>query len=542
MKTFVSYKLQIDNFINSRILCHNIFLILHTVRYLKPIQVYYQIWYRIKNKLNIGHRFNKHCKKVVALRWIDGIYNPSTYQGSNTFEFINLKKKFKQAIDWNYKKHKKLWTYNLTYFDFLNQEKISKKEGLVLINDFVKNYAILKDAKEPYPTSLRIINWIKFIAKHKIEDQSILQTIKQDSNRLNSNLEYHLLGNHLLENGFALWFSAHLFKDEECLKKARKLLQNQLNEQILNDGGHFELSPMYHQLMLYRVLDCIRLAELNSLGSVKMISFFRDKASEMISWLEHMTFNNGNIPLFNDAANAITPKSFNIFAYAKALNIKSANIPLSDSGYRKFLNNNYELICDVGELGPSYQPGHSHADTFNFELYINDEPILVDSGISTYNIGVERSSERSTKAHNTVSVNSLNSSQVWGGFRVAKRANVKILKDSDVIIIATHDGFKELKTIHERRWLLRKNQIEINDVLSNMTVDGTCYLHFHPSVINLSLEENKLVSDNFTIYFEGEVVKIILKKYKYNNQFNSPQTAFLLEVNFITKLNTIIQV
>ena len=34
---------------------------------------------------------------------------------------------------------------------------------------------------------------------------------------------------------------------------------------ILEDGGHFELSPMYHQIMLFRVLDCIQLLKLNQL-------------------------------------------------------------------------------------------------------------------------------------------------------------------------------------------------------------------------------------------------------------------------------------
>ena len=33
---------------------------------------------------------------------------------------------------------------------------------------------------------------------------------------------------------------------------------------ILEDGSHFELSPMYHQIMLLRVLDCIQLIKLNS--------------------------------------------------------------------------------------------------------------------------------------------------------------------------------------------------------------------------------------------------------------------------------------
>ena len=45
---------------------------------------------------------------------------------------------------------------------------------------------------------------------------------------------------------------------------------------------------------------------------------------------------------------------------------------------------NYELFIDVGNIGPDYQPAHAHSDTFNFELIKGDNPIFVDTGISTY--------------------------------------------------------------------------------------------------------------------------------------------------------------
>ncbi len=53
---------------------------------------------------------------------------------------------------------------------------------------------------------------------------------------------------------------------------------------------------------------------------------------------------------------------------------------------------------------PSYQPGHAHADTFNFVLNIHNEPLIVDTGISTYEANETRLKERGTAAHNTVTV------------------------------------------------------------------------------------------------------------------------------------------
>ena len=70
--------------------------------------------------------------EVAELNLEKGVINNDSFLGNNSFEFLNLKKEFSE-IDWNYSNNGKLWTYNLNYFDFLNQENISKEEGLNLI-------------------------------------------------------------------------------------------------------------------------------------------------------------------------------------------------------------------------------------------------------------------------------------------------------------------------------------------------------------------------------------------------------------------------
>ena len=96
-----------------------------------------------------------------------GIYNLETYKKDNTFNFLNYAKTFGNTIDWNYSSFGKLWTYNLNYFDYLNQENISKQTGIILIKNFIKNDNLLIDGKEPYPISIRGLNWIKFLSKIK---------------------------------------------------------------------------------------------------------------------------------------------------------------------------------------------------------------------------------------------------------------------------------------------------------------------------------------------------------------------------------------
>ena len=63
---------------------------------------------------------------------------------------------------------------------------------------------------------------------------------------LERKLEYQLLGNHLLEDAYALFIASIYFSDKKMYDKASCLLYKELDEQILPDGSHYEQSPMYH--------------------------------------------------------------------------------------------------------------------------------------------------------------------------------------------------------------------------------------------------------------------------------------------------------
>src|SRR5699024_2403521 len=119
---------------------------------------------------------------------------------------------FQEAINWNTTTHGKLWAYNLNYFDYLHQPGMTKKQGLELIDDFISQIEDNREGLEPYPISLRRINWIKFLSDHGIQDAAIDASLYAQYQILLDNLEYHLLGNHLLENGCSLLFGAYYFQ------------------------------------------------------------------------------------------------------------------------------------------------------------------------------------------------------------------------------------------------------------------------------------------------------------------------------------------
>jgi uncharacterized heparinase superfamily protein len=170
--------------------------------------------------------------------------------------------------------------------------------------------------------------------------------------------------------------------------------------------------------------------------------------------------------------------------------------PASDREFRQLIPSGYlvvdraplYLICDVAPIGPDHLPAHAHADTLSFELSFLGQRVLVNSGTSEYGMGPERQRQRGTAAHNTVVIDGQNSSEVWAGFRVARRARVHLLRaaigDEGVIIIAEHDGYRRLPgaNIHRREWRIDASGLRVRDLIEGPFGAAECRYHLHPKI------------------------------------------------------------
>ena len=139
----------------------------------------------------------------------------------------------------------------------------------------------------------------------------------------------------------------------------------------------------------------------------------------------------------------------------------------------------------------------------------------------------ERLRQRKLAAHNTVSINGLDSSEVWSGFRVARRA--KIIKrdvsvfDDKAQLSATHDGFKKLgvKCDHERSWSVIQSSINIVDTLTGKFDTATGLLHLHPDVQVLKVLENviSLITGDYTVDVKVEGAGISIEDTTWHPEF-----------------------
>jgi uncharacterized heparinase superfamily protein len=485
-------------------------------------------------------RVRKNDIREVKNTWIKSAQRRQIMFDQNTFTLLNETHHI-DSRGWNNKKISKLWLYNLHYFDDLNSEgNINRLDWhYSIINRWiVENLPFQGNGWEPYPTSLRIVNWIKWGLNGNKMENHWLNSLEVQARLLTRNIETHLLGNHLIANAKALIFAGLYFEGKEAKKwyrKGIKILDSQINEQVLSDGGNFELSTMYHVIVLEDLLDLINIFRAYNTHCPK---YLEKKALLMMSWLKTMCHPDGEISFFNDSALNLTPSVKEIEKYASRLGLDSLSFEIKsknrihnlvESGYTRVNLKDLVAIIDRAQIGPDYLPAHAHADTLSFELSLFGERVIVNSGTSTYGISRERQRQRGTESHSTVMIDNENSSEVWGGFRVAKRAKVFDLRDIDqagkITLSASHDGYHRLKGMptHKRKWEFSDNLIIINDQIDGKHKHNIEVIFpLHPKIKIDEVKKNEIILDllgnKIKFSFDGQGF-IEVKKSFYHPEF-----------------------
>lgn len=464
-----------------------------TVRWLKPVQVSNRItrtlWVPRLAAVSGARR------RAPAGTWQAPVPAPASWIAPDRMRFLGVERDIAGPQIWNDQSCERLWRYHLHYFRDLTAADATARRDWhrAWIARWVReNPPIDGTGWEPFPISQRTVSWIKWALAGEVLDHEILDSLATQLRWLRRRIEYHLLGNHLFENGRGLFMGGCFFAGAEAGEwqaLGHHLLEREIREQVLGDGGHFELSPMYHALVLEGLLDTLNVA---ATYGVEPPAGAPEAAARMLDWLDAMSHPDGRIALLNDAAFDEAPTPASLRAYARRLGLPEtrfspASMLLADSGYARLVSGPLTVIADAAPIGPDYLPGHAHADTLSFEMSVGTRRVIVDSGTSTYAIGPERDRQRGTLAHNTVAVDGCNSSDVWAGFRVGQRARVldrRFESASDGCVLeASHDGYLRLGVVHRRVWHLSGGQLRILDRLEGGGERRvTALLHFHPAV------------------------------------------------------------
>jgi len=503
-----------------------------TVRHLRASQIFWRIYYLLLSVLEkspfMARKYGPLCRMELPSNLTPVLGPPwptsraANYLGGGAFIFLN--QRFDTAGSWFPAGAPLLWLFNLHYFAYWPQLKEAKLFE-TLVSDWLQNVRPLHPiAWHPYPTSRRICHWIWAYSHFQVGlspdfKKRLVSSLYKQGLFLSRRLEYHHLGNHLVANGTALVLAGVFLRHSEFLSKGLAVLERQLKEQVLPDGGHYERSPMYHSLVLGDLLAIWQ--ALRSSGYV-VPAWLSGAALSMNRFLEQIIID-GKVPLLNDStldgigsAVEILKQTAALSAEPLALTEKAGDFLLAQSGLYVYRHSELKLVFDFGPLGPDFLLAHAHNDTLSFCLNLQGKEILTDSGVFEYAAGPWRDYFRSARAHNVLYLTGLEPNEVWKSFRVGHRGYPERVNYSPQRreISAFHNSYRHLGVMIGRRIRIippAKGVIIEETVESKREFDFESNLHFAPDVRVLSVQSYNAYWE-YVMQAEGFSFKVVVAK------------------------------
>ena len=486
-------------------------------------------------------------KSAAALRRdlssavIQGLEDRAAAIGRGQFRFLNVDGRLGWPIDWSAPGHSRLWRYHLQYFDDLPEVAVLGNASWPLVRSLMVQWIgantfgspTCQDAWHPYVVSVRLVNWMIALATCGVGPADVPADVRESLGIqclfVCRHLETDVGGNHLLKNLKSLVI-AGCFCDGPLAETWRRegvtRFCDAVEAQLLEDGGHYERSPMYHALVMMDLLEVMAFVSAREGGVPGRLAVL---LRHMDAFLTTVIHPDGEIALFNDSAFLGAPRPAALHACTRLLTgadvsgdltlrhrilTAGLSVPVpgseaaraksppvaagrsiccdtvASSGYLTLASADRRrfLIADAGAVCPDNLPAHAHADLLSYELSLDGRRVIVDAGVGEYAAGRWRDYDRSTRAHNTVVVDGAEQSDCWGSFRVAARARPKdvraVAEPRIVGFSAAHDGYTRLRrpVVHRRRVAFVDDQywIVVDDLEGSEVHRWESYVHFHP--------------------------------------------------------------
>ncbi len=483
---------------------------------------------------------------------------------SRTLDILDLKNPSDVKVPWELSRFHQVWWLGKASWLTGNMQYAEKFKSLVdhwIASNPVGygvNWAIAMEA------AIRSCNWIAgyyFFCESTALSKDFwirfFRSLLTHGRFIESHLEYaRVNGNHFLSNVVGLIFLGMFFRDlpigKRWLDWGVARLQQEMQEQVYDDGVNHEKSTAYHRLVLEFFQAASILCQQNN---IPLSQDFLQRLELMTEFVQQYTRPDGSIPNVGDADDGrLFRVSMNqeINDHRHALSVGAIQFGRADfkatagrfdqdalwyyggegferhqllgqgvvdprsrsfalGGFHTLHSRSAHLFLDTGDIGMRGRGGHGHNDTLSFELWIAGAPFVVDSGTYSYTFDkASRQKFRSIAAHNTICVDGVEPAifdSLWSIKADTTRPKVLSSNFSDDGDFITAEYQCAPGILHRRALEMARKQFRL---LVHDTISGTgvhrvsSRLYFHPSC-------SVSITDDVTCRVRGSVGTLTIK-------------------------------
>jgi uncharacterized heparinase superfamily protein len=285
------------------------------------------------------------------------------------------------------------------------------------------------------------------------------------------------------------------------IRTATRKLSEELQRQILPDGGHISRNP---GALIELLIDLLPLRQTFAARNVAPPPSLLNAIDRMMPMLRFFRHGDGSFALFNGMSSAPSDLLATLLAYDDSHGTPMANMP--HTGFQRLDAGTMTVIMDTGPPPPASVSHDAHAGCLSFELSSGPSRIVINCGMPSTGRDSWRPFARSTLAHSTLACHDTSSCQfvelsamkrlLKGAPVISGPTNVESYREAvanGLLLTASHNGYlARFGVVHRRVLMVAQDgsRIDGEDTLSpapgarikGTETDYALRFHLHPSV------------------------------------------------------------
>jgi uncharacterized heparinase superfamily protein len=285
------------------------------------------------------------------------------------------------------------------------------------------------------------------------------------------------------------------------IRSASRRLSDELQRQILPDGGHITRNP---GALIDLLIDLLPLRQTFAARNIAPPPALLNAIDRMMPMLRFFRHGDGTIALFNGMSGTPSDLLATLLAYDDTHGTPMASMP--HTGFQRLDAGAMTVIMDTGTPPPPNVSHDAHAGCLSFELSSGTSRIVINCGMPSTGRDNWRTFARSTAAHSTLTFQDTSSCQfvelsamkrllhgapVVSGPEIVE--NFREVVNNGELLTTSHDGYvARFGVIHRRVLMISPDggKLDGEDTVSpapgarlkNNQSDYALRFHLHPSV------------------------------------------------------------